>query len=168
MAKTSPAALPTIVWGDLILLSDWAAALQQLLSAAEAAIRAPDGQRQQVSELLRLFIKNSPVDAGALDTLATRAITALNIAVLSDALHALQALNAELAHQVALIAGVTKQATRDADSLKLDGVAKALQTAKTALVGLKAANKALKSPDAELTKKLDALVKAMDAALKQA
>ncbi len=164
MAKT-PAALPIIDWDDLILLSDWAAALRQLLDAAEVAIQATDGQRQQVSELLRTFIKNSPVDAGALDNLATRAITGLNIAVMSDALTTIKGLNAELGHQVALIAGVTKQAKADTEKLKLAGLEKALKTARTALVALKAANKALGSSDAELTEKLDALVKAMDDAL---
>jgi hypothetical protein len=166
MAKTKDIALPTINWDDLILLSDWANALRQLLDAAEQAIQAPDGQRQQVSELLRTFIKNSPIDAGTLDALATRAITGLNIAVMSDALTAIKNLNAELGHQLALIDGVTKQAQEDADKLKLGNLEKALKTARTALVALKAANKALDSPDPQLTKKLDDLVSAIESALK--
>jgi hypothetical protein len=166
MAKTKDIALPTINWDDLILLSDWANALRELLDAAERAIEASDGPRQQVSELLRTFIKNSPIDAGVLDTLATRAITALNIAVMSDALTVIKGLNAELGHQLTLIDGVMKQAQEGADKLKLGNLEKALKTARTALIALKAANKALDSPDAQLTKKLDDLVSAIDGALK--
>jgi hypothetical protein len=165
MAKTKATALPTINWDDLILLSDWASALRELLDAAERAIEAPDGQRQQVSELLRTFIKNSPIDAGALDSLATRAITGLNIAVMSDALTIIRGLNAELAHQLALIDGVTKQAQQDIGKLKLSNLEKALKTARTALVTLKAANEALDSPDAQLTKKLNDLISAIESAL---
>jgi hypothetical protein len=166
MAKTKDVALPTIKWDDLILLSDWANALRELLDAAKQAIEASDGPRQQVSELLRTFIKNSPIDAGALDILATRAITGLNIAVMRDALTVIKGLNAELGHQLALIDGVTKQAQEGADKLKLGNLEKALKTARTALLALKAANKALDSPDAQLTKKLDDLVSAIDGALK--
>jgi hypothetical protein len=166
MAKTKDIALPTINWDDLILLSDWANALRELLDAAERAIEAPDGPRQQVSELLRTFIKKSPIDAGVLDTLATRAITALNIAVMRDALTVIRGLNTELGHQLALIDGVTKQAQEGADKLKLGNLEKALKTAHTALAALKAANKALDSPDTQLTKKLDDLVSAIDNALK--
>lgn len=166
MAKTQTTELPTIDWDDLILLSDWANALRQLLDAAEQAIQAADGQRQQVSELLRTFIKNSPIDAGTLDTLATRAITGLNIAVMSDALTSIRSINAELGHQLALIDGVTKQAQEDVDKLKLGNLEKALKTARTALVALKAANKALDSPDAQLTKQLDDLVSAIEKSLK--
>jgi len=166
MAKTRTPELPTIDWDDLILLSDWANALRQLLDAAEQAIQVPDGQRQQVSELLRTFIKNSPIDAGTLDTLATRAITGLNIAVMSDALIVIKSLNAELGHQLALIDGVTKQAQEDVDKLKLGNLEKALKTTRTALVALKAANKALDSPDPQLTKKLDDLFSAIEGALK--
>jgi hypothetical protein len=165
MAKTRTTELPTIDWDNLILLSDWASALRELLEAAEQAIQAPDGPRQQVSALLRTFIKNSPIDAGALDTLATRAITGLNIAVISDALTVVRGLNAELGHQLALIESVTKQAQADAEKLKLGNLEKALRTTRTALVALKAANKALDSPNAQLAKKLDDLLAAVDNAL---
>jgi hypothetical protein len=97
--------------------------------------------------------------------LATRAITGLNIAVMSDALTIIRGLNAELAHQLALIDGVTKQAQQDIGNLKLSNLEKALKTARTALVTLKAANEALDSPDAQLTKKLNDLISAIESAL---
>lgn len=153
--------MPTIDWNDLILLQDWAAALQQLLAAAARAVQGPTGQRQEVAELLRTFIKKSPIDAGALDNIATGAIIDLNISVIGDALRAIQAREEALRQQVALLTGVTARAENDAKSLRLDQVNKVLTDARRALQGLQAASRALDPPDDELAEKIAAILQAM-------
>lgn len=153
--------MPIIDWNDLILLQDWAAALQQLLAAAESAVQSPTGQRQQVAELLRTFIKKSPIDAGALDNIATGAIIDLNISVISDALQAIQAREEALRQQIALLTGVTAQARNDAKSLRLDQVNKVVADAKRALEVLQAANRALNPPDEEVAEKIATILQAM-------
>lgn len=153
--------MPVIDWNNLILLEEWATALQQILAAAESAVQNPIGKRQEVAELLRVFIKKSPVDAGVLDAIATGAIIDLNISLIDDALRAIRAREATLKQQIALITGVAAQARNDAKSLRLDKVNKALAETRTALKTLQAANRALDTPDEKLAKKVDALITAM-------
>jgi hypothetical protein len=151
--------MPIIDWNNLHLLSDWADALRQLLAAAEEAIRSGDLRtRQQVNELLKLYIKKSPVDAGPLDDIATAAIIDVNIAVIEDALLRIGQRQADLQKQIELIQGVTAQARSSAKDLRLDNVKKALDQTKTALEGLKAVNDDLGKSDSKLTKKLNKIV----------
>lgn len=144
------------------MLPEWAEALQQLLAAAAHAAQGNGAERQQVAELLRTFVQKSPVDAGALDRIATRAIIDLNLSVIAEAVQAIQDRSAELQQQRALLTGVTAQARTDAKSLRFEGVNKVLADAKVALKALEQANNALSRPDAALTKKIAALVKAID------
>ncbi|WP_223652717.1 hypothetical protein [Hymenobacter psoromatis] len=153
--------MPVIDWNNLILLEDWAAALQQILAAAEAAVQSPTGQRQEIAELLRTFIKKSPIDAGPLDNIATGAIVDLNISIIGDALRAIRARESALKQQITLITGVTTQARNDAKNLRLDKVNQALAEARMALKALQAANHALDTPDTKLAKKIDTLVAAL-------
>jgi hypothetical protein len=153
--------MPTIDWSDLILLEDWADALRQILAAAESAVQTPLGKRQEVAELLRLFIKKSPVDAGVLDNIATGAIIDLDINIMEEALRAIRAREATLKLQISLITGVTAQAKNDAKKLRLDNVNKVLANAKVALKALQAANRALDPPDEELSQKIEAIITAM-------
>ncbi len=153
--------MPIIDWNDLILLEEWAAALQQLLAAAVSAVQSPTGKRQEVAELLRTFIKKSPIDAGALDSIATSAIIDLNISIIADAIQALKKRQVALQQQIDLITGVTAQAKNDAKELRLDKVNKVLAEAKTALGALQQANQALGAPDKKLTEKIEAILKAI-------
>lgn len=154
--------MPPIDWNNLILLPEWAEALQQLLAAAAHAAQRNGSERQQVAELLRTFVKKSPVDAGTLDDIATRAIIDLNSSVIAEAVQAIQDRSAELKQQLALLTGVASQARTDAKSLRFEGVNKVLADAKVALKALQRANNALSSPDTALTKKIAAIVKAID------
>lgn len=146
-------------WNDLILLQDWAEALKKILADAAGATAA---SRQAVAEVLKTFVKLSPFSAGALDDIATRAIIDLNTSTIIDLAAAIAARSAELKTQIELIEGVTSQAGTDAQGLRLDGVNKVLANAKMALNAIKTANSALGNPDAALTKKIDAVVKAID------
>lgn len=149
-------------WDNLILLQDWAEALKAILADAEQAIQSDGNERQAVAETLRTFVKKSPFNAGALDKIATDAIIDLNINVIADALRAIRTRNEELKRQIDLIEGVTSQAGADAKQLRLDGVNKILADAKMALQALQSANNALVSPDNALSKKVAAIIKAID------
>ncbi|TGE05452.1 hypothetical protein [Hymenobacter fodinae] len=151
--------MPKIDWDNLLLLSEWADALMQLLAAAEDAIKSKNAtQRQQANDMLKLYIKKSPIDAGPLDTIAAAAIIDVDIAVIEEALFRIGQRKDELQKQIQLIQGVTKQASSSAKELRLDGLKKAVDSTKTALEGLKAVNDDLSKSDSKLTKKLDKIV----------
>lgn len=155
--------MPIIDWNNLLLLSEWAGALRQLLEAAEEAIESHIlAQRQQVNQLLKRFIKESPVDAGPLDDIATAAIIDVNLAVIEDALFAIKQRQAELQKLNDLILGVTDQAKSSTEKLRLDKLKKAVDHTKTALEGLKAVNDITGKAGSSLTKKLDKLVADLD------
>jgi AcrR family transcriptional regulator len=149
-------------WNNLILLEDWAETLETLLAAAKAAIRGSEADREEVSRLLRTFVEKSPFNAKKLDDIATNSIISLNIADIEAALREIATRDDELQAQLAIIQAATDHAQADIKKLRLDQVNKTLATARTALKALQKANKALKSPDAALTVKIDAIVQAID------
>ena len=109
-----------INFNELIFITDWARALDQLLQDAKQAIQNNDfEERQLIQETLADFKKQSPPECAALDKIADRAIDDLFISITSDALTAIMARLGELKDATKLISGVTaanSDAAKDCNS----------------------------------------------------
>lgn len=158
-----------INFDDLVTIADWADALQLLMNDAKAALTANDQDAKiKTQDMLRTFIKRSPVETEFLDDIAFKAINDLFISVAGTALNAISARNAELQQATKLIKNVSSQAQKDAKAIKFTAVISALDKAKSAAEALKSLETSLTAPDQNLLAKIKALTDAIDALKKLA
>src|SRR5919205_4123997 len=123
--------MANINFDDLVTISDWAGALQQLLNDAKAAISANDQQAKlNAQDALVTFSKLSPPNVEFLDSIAHRAVNDLFISVTDSALAAIASRNTELQQATKLIKNVSEQAQKDAKSIQFENVISALDKAK--------------------------------------
>jgi hypothetical protein len=150
--------IPRIKFDDLITIDEWAAALQQILTAATAATRSNNSaDRIDLQNLLLAYIKKSPPKVEMLDVIARETIDDLALAEISVSLDRIASRNAELQRATGLIGAVAAEAKKDARALKLEGVVDALAKARAAVDALKALENSLSNPDQKLLDKLRAV-----------
>jgi len=152
-----------INFNELIFITDWARALDQLLQDAKQAIQNNDfEERQLIQETLADFKKQSPPECAALDKIADRAIDDLFISITSDALTAIMARLGELKDATKLISGVTAANSDAAKDLQFKNVISALDKAKAATNTLRQLEMSMTNPDNSLLQKINALLTAIE------
>jgi hypothetical protein len=150
-------------WVALKLPSDWKNVLDQLISAARAAIQQGSiADRKAIAELLQKFIDNSPASSSAQDIIAAQVITDINISIIGNAIEGLHGNQPVINHNLTLIEAASAQAEKGERALKLEGLVKAVTTADKAISAMVEAEKTLKDPDKKLIEKLEAALKAIE------
>jgi hypothetical protein len=146
-----------IKFDELITIEDWSNALGRILDAAFKATEDENTEaRQDLMDLLLLFIKRSPAKVELLDAIARETIEDLALAEISVSLERISSRSAELSRAAGLIDAVTADAKKDARQLQLESTLDALGRAKTAIDAFNKFEKALDSPDRNLLQKLKA------------
>lgn len=149
-----------IKWNELLTIEDWSNLLEKILKEAEEAIKQNDfAQKEEIQEILRRYIKESPPGRpiDTLDEIAMKAYKDLFISIVDKCIAAIASRNAELKKARELIAGVTEQAKKSTKAIMFENVVNALDKSKRTLDAFKGFVEALDSPDQNLLDKIEAV-----------
>ena len=149
--------VPRIKFDTLVTIDDWSGALRKIIDAAVAATANKDARtRQELQDLLLVYIKKSPAKVELLDVIAREAVEDLALVEIGVSLERIASRSAELERAVDLIAAVTAEAGKSARALQLERTIDALTAARAAVDALSRLERALASPDEDLLQKLKA------------
>lgn len=150
-------------FSQLITVADWTAALQQILTLAEAAIRSgSQDDIDKAQDLLFEFQQQSPPSVNNLDDIAFTISRELTRQNKDQILKNLAELSKELLTLSKFLDVATEHALLKSDAIQLKNTKDFLSKAKASLEILQSLREDLQDPDTELGGKIEGLFKAIN------